>query len=94
MGYIHPKQLIWKVYIFVFLSEYVDVVLEVHVKICMCKYCEIGTDDDDMYVYRYIGVLRIYTYIIQQTCCIVHVFGFAKSSMLHHMSSFSCISYC
>ena len=34
MGHIHTKQLIWKVYIFVFLERgtYVDVLLKVHVK--------------------------------------------------------------
>ena len=58
----------------------------------MCKYCEIGTCDDDMYVYRYIGAAEN-IYIIQQMCCIVHVFGFAKSLKFHDMSPFCCISY-
>ena len=67
--------------------------LKLMLKSYMCKYCKIGTCDDDMYLYRYIGVLRIHTYITQETCCIVHVFGFAKSSKLHHMSSFCYIIY-
>ena len=66
--------------------------LKYMLKFYMCKYCEIGTCDDDMYIYRYIGVL-IHIYITQQ-CSIVHVFGFAKSSKLHHMSFFCYISYC
>ena len=68
--------------------------LKLMLKFYMCKYCKIGTYDDDMYLYRYIGVLRIHIYIIQQTWCIIHVIGFAKSSQLHHMSSFCYISYC
>ena len=61
-------------------------------KIYICKYREIGRHDYHMYVKRYIGVLRICIYDVQQSCCIVHVFAFAKSSKLHYMSSF-CISY-
>ena len=68
--------------------------LKFKLKIYICKYGEKGKCDDDMYVQRYVGVLRIYFYHIQQTCCIVHVFVFAKSSKLHDMSSFCCISYC
>ena len=58
-----------------------------------CKYHEIGRYDDDMYVKRYVGMLRIYIYEVsirsadniyiykvQKTCCIVHVFAVAKSS--------------
>ena len=61
-------------------------------KIYICKYHEIGRCDYDMYVKRYVGVLRICIYDVQQSCCIVHVFAFAKSYKLHYMSSF-CISY-
>ena len=76
------------------ISTYIDILLKVHVKIYMCKYCEIDTCDDNMYVYRYISVLIVYIYIIWQTCCIVHLFGFAKGLKLHHMTSFCYISYC
>ena len=61
-------------------------------KIYICKYCEIGTYDDDMYLHRYAGVQNIYL-SHTATCCIVHVFAFAKSSKLHDMSSFCCITY-
>ena len=97
MGHIHPNQLIWKVYIFVFFEKEVHMLMycsKFMLKIYICKYCEIGTCDDDMCFQRYVGVLRIYIYHIQQTCCIVHVFAFTKSSKLHDMSSFCCITYC
>ena len=36
--------------IFLERCTYVDVLLKVYVKMYMCKYCDIGTCDDDMYV--------------------------------------------
>ena len=37
--------------------------LKFMLKFYMCKYCKVGTGDDDMYVYRYISVLIVYIYI-------------------------------
>ena len=34
-----------------------------------CKYCKIGRCDDDIYVKRYVGVLRIYIYDISSKQC-------------------------
>ena len=96
MGNIHPKQLICKVCIFVVFLErsiYIDVLFVVYVKKYTCMYHEIGRRDDDMYVKRYVGMLRISIYEVQKTFSIVHIFAFAKSSKFYQMTSF-CISYC
>ena len=34
--------------------------LKFMLKIYICKYCEIGSCDDDMYLHRYVGVQNIY----------------------------------
>ena len=41
-------------------SIYIDVLFVVYVKKLTCKYHEIGRCDDDTYVKRYVGMLRIY----------------------------------
>ena len=46
-------------------------------KFYMSKYCKIGTYDDDMYLYRYICVMRIHIYHTANMV-IIHVFWFCK----------------